>query len=112
VFKSLKNSWHELLRESPGRRFQGRYQRARETHSRGNRLLRQWTAVALILVGVVLLIVPGPGTVLIALGAALLAEESLTVARLLDRLEIRCRRAISELRRKWHAHQASRGTAK
>jgi hypothetical protein len=35
----------------------------------------------------------------LVLGAALLAEESVHVARLLDRLELRIRRLISKLRK-------------
>jgi Putative transmembrane protein (PGPGW) len=112
MFRSLKKGWRELLREQPGQRFEARYRRASRTHTKGNRLLKQWAAVAMIVVGVVLLVIPGPGTVVIAVGAALLAEESLTVARYLDRLEVWGRRIIGRLRRKWHSQQSSRSTAK
>jgi hypothetical protein len=106
VLNSLKKSWRELRREQAGRRFQARYHRMQEAHTSGNRLWKRSTAVALILFGVVLLIIPGPGTVLIAVGAALLAEESLVAARVLDRLEVRVRKAIARMRRKWQARQA------
>ncbi|HEX7916100.1 PGPGW domain-containing protein, partial [Rudaea sp.] len=39
------------------------------------------------LVGVVMLVTPGPGLLVMAVGAALVAGESLLVARLLDRLD-------------------------
>jgi hypothetical protein len=50
-------------------------------------------------VGVVMLVAPGPGILVIGVGGALLAEESLTAARILDWLELRIRRVISALRK-------------
>jgi hypothetical protein len=48
--------------------------------------------------GFILLFVPGPGLLLIAVGAALLARESLAVARALDWLEVRGRRLARRVR--------------
>src|SRR5262245_4301050 len=91
--QSLKNNWRELLDGTPGKRFQDRYEKKKRDGQRGGgRTLKLVAAALLIVVGVVLLVIPGPGTVFIALGGALLAEESATVARALDWTETRIRR--------------------
>jgi hypothetical protein len=48
--------------------------------------------VVLCLLGIFLLVVPGPGIPLLAAGAALLAQQSRGTAELLDRTELRLRR--------------------
>ncbi|HWI35270.1 MAG TPA: PGPGW domain-containing protein [Burkholderiales bacterium] len=50
------------------------------------------------LAGIVLLPLPGPGMLVIALGALLVAEESLSVAKALDALERRARPFIERWR--------------
>lgn len=57
--------------------------------------------MAIIVAGVVLLPAPGPGTLVIVFGTALLAEESLLVAKLLDACEIRARGAGRALASSW-----------
>ena len=92
--QSLKKDWRALASSPPGQRFQHRYEKKqRQGRSRG-RTLKLFLAVLLIAVGIVLLVVPGPGSVLIVLGAALLAEESSRVARGLDWTEMRIRRLL------------------
>jgi hypothetical protein len=56
--------------------------------------------VAVLVAGAAMLVAPGPGILVFVLGAALVAEESLWVARLLDRAELGIRRVISRLRKK------------
>ena len=46
----------------------------------------------LVIVGIAFLVLPGPGIPPLILGAALIAGESLTVARGLDAVELRLRR--------------------
>jgi uncharacterized membrane protein HdeD (DUF308 family) len=100
VIDGLKTRWRELRQGEPGRRFRARYERrhAKRRHAGG----RKWAVIfagALILVaGIVLLPLPGPGMLVVALGALLVAEESLTVARMLDALEVRGRAFISRWR--------------
>ena len=57
------------------------------------------------LAGVVMLVMPGPGLLAMILGAALIAEESLIAARLLDRLD----RFFTRQYARWRAYRASRG---
>jgi len=47
-----------------------------------------------------MLVAPGPGILVLIAGGALVAEESLPVARFLDWAEVGIRRAISALRKK------------
>ena len=95
MIESLKNNWRELARGSPGERFQNRYKKKQRSGSSGTgRMLKRVAAGLLIAAGIVLLVIPGPGSVLIVLGAALLAEESLSIARGLDWTEMRIRRLL------------------
>jgi len=56
---------------------------------RGNR-----GGALLCLVGLFFIAVPGPGIPILALGAALIAQQSLGTARLLDRTELSLRRLV------------------
>ena len=100
MIDGLTTRWRELRHGEPGRRFRARYERrhAQRRHAGG----RKWAVIvagALIaLAGIVLLPLPGPGMLVIALGALLVAEESLTVAKLLDALESRGRALIERWR--------------
>src|ERR1041384_2910549 len=73
VIESMKNNWRELTRGTPGKRFQERYEKKRRSGQSGvARTLKLTAAILLIAAGIVLLVIPGPGSVLIVLGAALL----------------------------------------
>jgi hypothetical protein len=89
---SLKKDFRDIKRGRPGHRFQDHYKHEHRAHgtrrSRG-RLWRLVVGIALLLVGVVLCFIPGPGLPFIFLGGALLAAESLVVARIMDWLEVR-----------------------
>lgn len=88
----------ELKRGEPGRRFQSRYERANQSGG-----LRKWAVIIggmlLIAAGIVFLPLPGPGLLIIAFGAFLMAEESRAAARALDWIELRVRSVFSPLRR-------------
>ena len=89
----------EIIYSQPGRRFQERYRRM---HSREGSAWKRCAYVAagivLTLVGVFFLAVPGPGIPILAVGLALIAQESKTLARVLDRTEVRLRRWWKKLR--------------
>jgi hypothetical protein len=91
LVRSLKNNWRELADGKPGKRFQDRHEK-KKGDGKGGRTLKLIAAGLLIAVGVVLLVIPGPGSVFIVLGGALLAEESAPVARALDWTELRIRK--------------------
>ena len=63
----------------------------------------------LIVGGAILLVIPGPGLLVIAFGGGLLAQESLWIAKALDRMELALRKLHRSGRRFWKkASSASR----
>ncbi len=102
VLKSMKSAWHRLKEAEPGHRFQEQYEHHRETR-RGKlgRVLSVGAGVLIVAVGIVALPAPGPGFLVIALGGALLARESRTVARAMDWGEVRLRRVLHWALTRW-----------
>ena len=90
----------ELAHSRPGQRFQDRYRRKSETgRGRLARCAVILAGIALTLVGIFFLAVPGPGIPILAVGLALIAQESAVMARFLDRAELRVRGWWKRLRR-------------
>src|SRR4051812_20711381 len=91
MFDFIAERWRCFRDSTPGRRFQDRYERTRNAAG-----WRRWAVIGggalLCLVGVLLLVLPGPGLLLLAVGAFMLAEQSKAAARALDRTELRLRR--------------------
>jgi uncharacterized membrane protein HdeD (DUF308 family) len=82
----------DIVHSQPGRRFQERYQRKQK--EKGNAWKRGafvCAGVLLALAGVFFLAFPGPGIPVLAVGLALIAQESAGMARWLDRAELRIR---------------------
>ena len=86
--RRLRELWLELARGTPGRRFRDRYHR----HDGVRHAALLAIGVAAIIVGLILMVTPGPGLVFVGVGAALVATESRRAAELLDRLELFLRR--------------------
>ena len=92
----LRGAWQELRKAPPGRRFQQRFQRRRGAPRGALRRAAVVTAgVMVVIVGVIALPLPGPGLVIIAVGALLSAEQSQAAARALDWLEVKLRRLFA-----------------
>jgi hypothetical protein len=93
-------NWRDLKAAPPGERFELAYRSNRELGRRGwKRGAAIFGGAVLIAVGLFMLVAPGPGILVLVLGAALVAGESLLMARFLDGAEVRIRRAISTLRK-------------
>jgi hypothetical protein len=93
--------WDRFVHARPGRRFQGRYRRKRRAKgSAWKRCALMCGGILLALVGIFFMAVPGPGIPILAIGLALVAQESAAMARLLDRTEIRLRRLWKRLRKR------------
>ena len=93
-------SWDRFASSPPGQRFQDRYRRKVQT-KRG-KLARcgcVCAGIILTLVGIFFLAVPGPGIPILAVGLALIAQESAAAARFLDGTELRLRGWWNRLRR-------------
>ena len=101
MFQHIKNDWTALQQSEPGHRFQDRYNRR---HAEDSGLKKFWGPVIIgiglliIGVGILLLVIPGPGWVTITLGLALIAGESLMLAKILDVLELIIRKLIGKQR--------------
>ena len=99
MLNQLKKSWKVFKNASTGERFERLYE-ARKGQ-KASRLVFLVLGLLLLVGGVVLLVIPGPGLPLIAFGVALLAQQSLWLARLLDRLEPVLRRLASRGKSLW-----------
>lgn len=102
MLKSLQKTWHHFRDAEPGKRFLLHYRR----HQAGSR--SKFATVGYLLLGGVLagmgvvgLLVPGPGLLGIALGFAILAQESEQASRALDRLELWIRKEVAAFKRWW-----------
>jgi hypothetical protein len=98
--KSAKREWKRFRNDTPGERFVQQRDRMRRKPP-AIRWLGTILGGLLVAAGVVLLIVPGPGIPLIAIGAALVATQSRSLARGLDWVELRLRGIVSSLRHAW-----------
>jgi hypothetical protein len=92
MLEKFRQEWQRFKRRKPGQRFQERY-REKQKLRRGvlRKVLVTASGALIFAIGVFLLAFPGPGTILIFIGASLIGEESLLGARGLDWLEIRLR---------------------
>ncbi|HUP95255.1 MAG TPA: PGPGW domain-containing protein [Burkholderiales bacterium] len=102
AFGRLKRQWRDLAAARPGNRFQQRYARRQQARrSRFSGPLTITAGVLIALCGLVLLPAPGPGMIVVLIGASLIAEESRAAARALDWSEVHARRAIRSASRTW-----------
>jgi uncharacterized membrane protein HdeD (DUF308 family) len=90
------STWRQFRTAEPGRRFREHHERAKDRHFAVKLALAALGAV-LIMAGFVMLFIPGPGIVTIAIGLALVATGSSRLSDALDRFEQRVRR--------WHARK-------
>jgi hypothetical protein len=101
MLEKWKRSWKAFRNAPPGKRFLARHQTREDSGSPAGRVAAVALGLVLILVGAVLLVIPGPGLIVIAFGAALVAQEFLWMAKALDRLELGLRRWYRAGRRFW-----------
>ena len=99
MFAGLKRRIRRFLAAPSGTRFQAHYERMKARASLMRALAAIGLGLVLLAVGLVLLVLPGPGTLVALIGAALLAGESLTVAKMLDRLDARVTRLWKRFRK-------------
>ncbi len=95
---ALRQHWQEFRQGEPGKRFQDYYERR---HDEGNAFFggcRLVLGLVLLLVGLVMLPAPGPGMVVVALAAVMVARESRLAARLFDTIELRLRDLLRRIR--------------
>jgi len=97
MFSRLKLQWRKLRQGHPGSRFRTQFERNKRSKA-GKSFLRRWStlfvAVISLLVGFILLFIPGPGIPFLILGASLLAEQFRPIASALDWLEVQLRKMM------------------
>ena len=99
MLSRLGRHWRIFESAAPGTRFQKLYEARPD--SPVLRVVLIILGVVLVAVGVMLFFIPGPGLLLIAFGAGLLAQRSRGLAKGLDRLEPLLRRLAARGRAFW-----------
>lgn len=102
MFEKLKKDWHRFRRSRPGHRFQLRYyQKQRSRRGTLRKVLVMAAGALIFAAGIFFLAFPGPGTLLLVIGASFVAEESVLAARALDWAEVRARKLYAMSLRLW-----------
>ena len=99
MFETLKRQAHDFTKQRSGTRFQTRFRSRPPERNRWHVMFTIALAGVLILIGFVLLFLPGPGIAFLIFAALLIAGESLLAARALDRADLALTRLWSRLRR-------------
>lgn len=103
--ESLRDQWKRFAALPTGRRFQSRNRLRRETPSDlWRKVFLLSLGIVLLVLGTAMLVLPGPGLLVMIIGAALIAEESVVAARILDRGDIWIARRIM----RWRQYRAAR----
>jgi hypothetical protein len=97
VFRALKQRMRRFMVAPSGTRFRAYHERLRQRPSLMRTLIAVGLGLILLALGLVMLVLPGPGLLVATIGAALIAGESLFVARLLDRVDV----WVTGLWRRW-----------
>lgn len=100
MFDQLRAHLREFSDAPPGTRFCDRQQRHRGT-PRVQRALAFGAGGLLLVAGVLMLVFPGPGLLVLVLGLALVSGESRRASQVLDRLDVAGHRASNAVRRRW-----------
>lgn len=102
MFDGLKKEWKSFSEAKPGERFKQHQEHLKEK-SRWELVLRVVLGLVLFAAGVVMLVVPGPGLLGMALGLAMFAGQSRFIATWLDRGEVKARELWGKGKRWWLA---------
>ena len=108
MFRRLRSLWKRFKTLEPGERFQT-FHREQKDRPPAVKVMFLAVAVACFAAGVPLAFIPGPAVVFFALGGALLATQSLWVARVLDASEISGRKTLDSIRNRWRRRRTRAG---
>ena len=104
-----REEWEAFRQSRPGQRFVQRYERMKAVpRPRHERVARCLCGIIVMLVGIVLVPLPGPGWLIVGFGVTLLAQESRPIAAFCDRVEIRFRGWITRWRERRAKSEATR----
>jgi hypothetical protein len=108
MFETIKRSWQRFKADPPGKRFQQQFKRRHEVaRTPLQKALVVGGGVLLTGVGIFLFFLPGPGVLFVLLGAVMIAQQSITVARALDWTEIRLRKLFAQSVGAWPRFSAA-----
>jgi uncharacterized protein (TIGR02611 family) len=96
MIEKAKENWRCLKESEPGYRFKDRYHQRQQSRGGGFSLSAVFIlglGTLVLLVGIIAVPGPGPGWLIILLGLGIFANESKLIARFLDWVEVRLRRA-------------------
>lgn len=97
---ALKQEWLRFKHDRPGERFEN-HRRRMSHHPHWHRVLRGVAGGTLVVLGIALCFLPGPGLLFLAFGLALVAGMSPWLAHRMDRGEPRMRTWTGEQQRAW-----------
>ena len=103
MWDTLKQRWRRFAAVPPGQRFQAHFQRQQQTRPHGlhRKILAIGGGVLVMGAGLFFMLAPGPGVLIFLIGTLLVAEESLTIARLMDGADRRLRRLAAWVSARW-----------
>jgi len=99
VFAAMKRRLRKFTAAPRGQRFRAHYDRMQQRPHLVRTLLVVGSGLLLLALGMVMLVLPGPGLLVGFAGAALIAGESRPAARLLDRIDLWLSRVWARWRR-------------
>lgn len=99
----LKQRWQQFAAAPPGQRFREHFKRRQQSQPSAihKRILAMGAGIVIMGLGLVMLIAPGPGILVLLLGATLVAQESFVAAKFMDWADIRVRRLLIRVLRLW-----------
>ena len=88
--QKLRDGWEAFKQAPLGQRFQARYENHHAKEGKWfHRAISVLIGVLMLMAGIIMLVTPGPAFIALGLGAILIAEESLMMAKLLDWIDLR-----------------------
>ena len=99
MFAKLRRNVRAFITVPSGQRFRAHHERMRAKPGLLRAVIAIGAGLLLLALGIVMMVTPGPGLIVAAIGAALIAGESLFAARILDRIDFYATRAIVRWRR-------------
>jgi uncharacterized protein (TIGR02611 family) len=97
MIEKAKENWQRLKASKPGHRFKDHYYQRQQSRSDGFSLRAVFImglGTLVLLGGIIAVPGPGPGWLIILMGLGMFAGESMLIARFLDWVEVRLRKAV------------------
>lgn len=103
MLENFKQSLRHFGEAPPGKRFEQRFRELRQSRQSGwRKAVFIGVGVLIIAAGLLFLVTPGPGLLVVFVGAGLIAQQSLIAARALDWLDLWLRKLAKWGSGVWH----------